>query len=343
MSRPELIDSHGRLIDYIRISLTDRCNFRCVYCMPKDGEDYIPHTEILSYEELLRLCALTAGLGIRKYKITGGEPFCRKGSVDFMRSLKALPGVEETTVTTNGVLLDGYLEQLAAIGVKGINVSLDSLEQGDFSRMTRSDTSVALILAALARAKSMGMRVKINTVPIRNYNEKNLVALARYALEQGYHIRFIELMPVGQGQGLEGVPLPEVKAMMEGAFGPMVPVARRMGNGPAVCYHTAEGRASIGYIGALSEKFCHSCNRIRLTSAGYLKTCLHHHVGVDLKKLLRSGASDAQLGDAIVQAVARKPKAHSFVGASCDDSVEKNGMQPEGEAPTLFFMHSVGG
>lgn len=343
MSRLELRDSHGRIIDYIRISLTDRCNFRCVYCMPEEGEEYIPHAEILSYEELLRLCSLTAGLGIRKYKITGGEPFCRKGAVSFMRGLKDIPGVDEVTVTSNGVLLGGYLDELAAIGVKGINVSLDSLERESFNRMTRSDTPVEHILAALARAKAMGMRVKINTVPIRKHNDVHLVPLARYALEQGYHIRFIEFMPVGQGQGLEGVPLPEVKTMMEAAFGPMVPVARRMGNGPAVCFHTAEGRASIGYIAALSDKFCHSCNRIRLTSSGFLKTCLHHNVGIDLKPLLRSGASDAELTEAIVRAVDRKPKAHSFAGAVARELLEKETQQPEGDAPKLFFMHSVGG
>lgn len=328
---PVLFDSHGRTIDYIRLSLTDRCNFRCVYCMPPQGEEHVPHREILSYEELLRLCRITASLGIGRYKITGGEPLCRKGVIDFIRDLKAIPGVEQTTLTTNGALLAPHVHALADIGVDGINVSLDSLNQEHFSAITRSTVALQGVLEAMALAKKRGIRLKINVVPLRGYNEQDLPELTRFALERGYHIRFIELMPVGAGRIYNGVPQEDIRNMVEARFGPLTPLDRVIGNGPAECHAVAGYRGSVGFISALSKKFCHKCNRVRLTSLGYLKTCLHHNIGVDIKPLLRNKADDSDIAQTIRTAVAQKPKAHEFTRT------------PPKDDPATFFMNSVGG
>lgn len=328
---PGLYDIYGRKIEYIRLSLTDRCNFRCVYCMPPEGEPHIPHDEILSYEELMRFCGITARLGISRYKITGGEPFCRKGAVDFIRDLKKLPGVEQTTITTNGAYLARHVDELAAIGVDGVNVSFDSLIQDNFNQITRSKVRIDDIKDAMAAVRAKGIRVKMNAVPLRNYNEEDLPELTAFALEHGYHIRFIELMPVGAGRVYEGIPQDEIREMIERKFGPLSPLGRVIGNGPAECYSVDGHEGSVGFISAMSKKFCHQCNRIRFTSLGYLKTCLHHNIGVDLKPLLRGKASDAELEEAIVTAVQKKPKAHEF-----------SRTPHEGE-PKDFLMNSVGG
>lgn len=325
-----LMDEHGRKIEYIRLSLTDRCNFRCVYCMPPEGEAHIPHEEILSYEELLRLCRLMAGMGVTRYKITGGEPLCRKGAVDFIARLRTVPGVEQTTLTTNGVLLPEFVESLVDMGVEGINVSLDTLTPERFRAITRSRIDLEPVLAAMARAKAGGVRMKINVVPLKGYNEDDLIGLTRFALGCGYHIRFIELMPVGSGRRYEGVPPKDIRRMLEAEFGDLAPLRRRIGNGPAECYAVRGHESSIGFISALSKKFCRDCNRIRLTSLGYLKTCLHHDRGVDLKPLLRGGAEDAQIVRAVRAAVREKPLAHEF------DSRRR-------DKEATFFMNSVGG
>lgn len=331
MQKTGLFDSHGRKIEYMRLSLTDRCNFRCIYCMPPEGEDHIPHEEILTYEELLRLCRITASLGISRYKITGGEPLCRKGAVGFIRDLRSIPGVEQTTITTNGALLAPHVAALADMGVDGITVSLDSLDQARYSAISRSRMDVTGVLKAMADARQRGVRVKMNVVPLRGYNEDDLPDLTRFALEHGYHIRFIELMPVGRGRIYNGVPQDAIRRMVEENFGPLAPLDRIIGNGPAECWSVGDHKGSVGFISALSKKFCHSCNRIRLTSLGYLKTCLHHNIGIDLKPFLRGKAPDSELREAIISAVRKKPLAHEF------------SRSPVRGEPKNFFMNSVGG
>ncbi len=307
-----LCDSHGRTIDYMRISVTDRCNFRCVYCMPVEGEPFIPHGNILTYEEILRVCRIASSLGVSRYKITGGEPLCRRGVVGFIADLKKLPGVEKVTLTTNGALLGPHVEELAAAGVDSVTVSLDSLSEQHLRDITRVRVPVGDILDALTRIRALGVRIKINVVPLKDYNRNDLVELARRAFDLGCHIRFIELMPVGLGGQYAGVDQAEIRASMEAAFGPLKPLERSIGNGPAVCYEVAGCKGSVGFISALTAKFCHACNRVRLTSAGFLKTCLHHEAGVQLRELLRGGATDDEVEAAIRRAVAEKPKAHDF-------------------------------
>lgn len=324
-----LADAFGRRITYARLSLTDRCNFRCLYCMPHEGMPFIPHEHIMSYEELLRLCRVMVSLGISRFKVTGGEPLCRKGAVGFIRDLARLPGVEEVSLTSNGALLEPHSAELATAGVRRITFSCDAFEQETFARLSRSDTSLQTVLRAMERAAENGMLVKVNTVPLKGYNDSQLVPLARYALERGYHIRFIELMPVGKARSLEGLPQDAIFAALAREFGPLLPVKRKTGNGPAVVYEVDGYPGLIGFIAALSGRFCDSCNRVRLTATGFLKTCLCHDAGVDCRTSARSGATDEQLASLIRNAVRDKPLGHTFSFA--------------GQEQSPFFMNSVGG
>ena len=327
--RAALRDGFNRRIEYARLSLTDRCNFRCIYCMPHDGLPFIPHERIMSYEEMLRLCRIMASLGITKFKVTGGEPLCRKGAAGFIRELAALPDVTDVTLTTNGSLLEPHLDFLAKSGLRGVTFSCDGMDQATFAAIARTDSPLDAVKESMAKAAALGLRVKINTVPLKGYNDGQLVALARYALERGYHIRFIELMPVGRGRTLSGVPQEELFATMEREFGGLERVRERTGNGPAVVYRVPGYPGRVGFIAALSERFCTACNRVRLTSTGFLKTCLCHEAGVDLREPARSGASDEALRETIRRAVAEKPSGHSFSFAAT------GGRE--------FFMNSVGG
>jgi cyclic pyranopterin phosphate synthase len=326
---PAVHDAFGRRIDYVRLSLTDRCNFRCIYCMPQAGLPFIPHERIVTYEEMLRLCRLMAVEGISRYKITGGEPLCRKGVAGFIRSLAALPGVQEVTMTSNGSLLAPHLEELAECGLSRITFSCNALDQDVFARLSRSAASVKDVRQTMARAAALGMQVRINTVPLRGHNEAELVPLARYALERGHHIRFIELMPVGRARSLAGVPQKEVFAAMHREFGPLRLVSAKTGNGPAVVYSVPGHPGHIGFIAALSGRFCDACNRVRLTSTGFLKTCLCHDAGVDCRAPMRAGATDGELLRMLRQAVDGKPKGHAF------------SLPPDKE--NGFFMNAVGG
>lgn len=326
---PGLADSQGRSIDYLRLSITDRCNFRCAYCMPQEGVSFVPHEKILSYEETLRLAAIFTDLGIIHYKVTGGEPLCRKGAVEFIRDLAASSGVAEVTLTTNGSLAGNYLEDLARAGIGSINFSCDAFTPEVFGSITRSSVSPAAIRENMEAAAALGLRVKVNTVPLRGHNEAELLPMARFALERGYHIRFIELMPIGSGRILHGIPLSEVRDMLEREFGPLRAVARKTGNGPAVMYSVRGYPGLVGFIAALSGRFCSTCNRVRLTSTGFFKTCLCHEEGVDLKRAMTNGATDGELGHLILDAVNSKPGGHTF---SFLDSGKDH-----------FFMNTVGG
>lgn len=297
--------------------------------MPHEGMPFIPHEHIMSYEEMLRLCRVMVSLGISRFKITGGEPLCRKGAVGFIKDLADLTGVEEVSLTSNGALLEPHIAELAAAGVRRITFSCDAFEQETFARLSRSDASLETVLRAMESTAECGMLVKINTVPLTGYNDSQLVPLARYALERGYHIRFIELMPVGRARSLEDVPQDKVFAALVREFGPLHLVKHKTGNGPAVVYEVDGYPGLIGFIAALSGRFCDSCNRVRLTSTGFLKTCLCHDAGVDCRTPVRSGATDEELAALIRNAVRDKPKGHTFSFA--------------GQEKTPFFMNSVGG
>lgn len=306
-------DQYGREIDYVRISITDRCNLRCTYCMPEEGiENYTSHTEILSYEEILRLVRCLAKLGIGKIKLTGGEPLVRLGCCDLVRQLKAIDGIEQVTITTNGVLLEELAGGLIEAGIDGINVSLDTVERDIFQQITRRDYFDS-VMAGIEKVKALRYQnLKINCVPIAQFNKKELVKLAAQARDYPMAVRFIELMPIGLAQAYTAVSKEEIMDMLTEAFGPMTPYAGTLGNGPAEYYSLPDFKGHIGFIGAIHNKFCGQCNRIRLTSNGFLKLCLNQNKGGDLLPLIRGNASDEELTEVMRNIIYQKPAAHHF-------------------------------
>jgi cyclic pyranopterin phosphate synthase len=306
-----MVDPFGRTLDYLRVSVTDRCNLRCVYCMPPSGVESKPHDSILRFEETLRLCTIFASLGIRRIKVTGGEPLVRRGIAPFIQSLKDLPGIERVSLTTNGLLLNSYLDEGAGIP-DAVNISLDTLDRERFKKITLHD-GLDVVLKAIENTLEKSIPLKINCVPIRGLNEADLVPLAALAKEKNIAVRFIELMPIGYSGGLEPVPGSEVYRLLENAFGPLRPFTGIPGGGPAR-YYSADGfTGKIGFISPLSHGFCETCNRLRLSSEGVLKPCLSSDLGKDLRGPLRAGASDEELIRAIRGLVSQKPKSHNFL------------------------------
>ena len=306
-----MFDGHGRSIDYLRVSITDRCNLRCVYCMPCEGVEWVEHTSILSYEELIRLCRIFASLGVRRVRLTGGEPLVRKGLDRIVRGVKAIPGIESVTITTNGVLLAEQLPALLDAGLNGINLSLDTLDREQFKRITRRDELDSALAGLKAALAVPGLNVKLTCVPMGD-NDAQLVPLAALARDSRLSVRFIELMPIGLGSSLPRRTQAQVMEILEGAFGPALPCERAEGAGPGQYVTFRDFQGKVGFISAMTHQFCGDCNRVRLTATGFLKTCLQYEAGVDLKALLDSGASDEALRSAMASAIARKPAAHHF-------------------------------
>ena len=304
-----MIDTLGRRIDYLRISITDRCNMRCRYCMP-DGISTVGHDDILRYEEFLTICRAALRVGITKFKVTGGEPFVRKGAVGFIRELRRLPGVEAVTVTTNGWLLPQALPELQEIGVDGVNISLDSLDRGQYQAITGVD-ALADVMQALRQCVSAGLQTKINVVLLADTKEQ-LIPLARLAEEMPVDVRFIELMPIGCGACQQGYTADEALSALRCAYSDLTPMSERRGNGPAIYYQSGALRGNIGFIAANTHSFCRQCNRVRLTSTGFLKPCLCYDDGADLRAVIRSGRGESELAQSIEQAILRKPARHCF-------------------------------
>ena len=303
-------DQYNREINYIRISLTDRCNLKCKYCRPNFSSK-LTHADILTYEEILRLCQSFVKLGIKRFKLTGGEPLLRKDCVDFLERLKKLAGVEQVTLTTNGTMLREHLPALKAIGIDGINISLDSCNAKTYADITGRDC-LKEVLAALDEAYSAGLPVKINCVPLSNMQLADLLAMLELVKKRNISLRFIELMPLNCNSELKGLSGDEIRKMFVEAGIKLVETKALLGNGPAV-YYQAEGfSGAIGFIEPLHNKFCHSCNRIRLTASGLLKPCLYATETFDLKALLRSGASDEKIIEVLRQAIYAKPQGHAF-------------------------------
>lgn len=306
-----MIDGYGREIDYLRLSVTDRCNLRCKYCMPDKGVNMFDHSYILTFEEIGRICRVFGRLGIRRIKVTGGEPLVRRGLMDLIFLLKNTPGIQEVTLTSNGVLLNHYIRELTAAGLNGINISLDTLNRKSFKSITGADL-LEQVLEGIDNATRSGIPVKINCVPIVGFNDSELVAIAKLAEKKVEAVRFIELMPIGLGKKFDGMVAEDIIKLLESAFGEMNNFSGTMGNGPA-SYMTVPGfKGKIGFISAVSNHFCGECNRIRLTSDGYLKLCLASDDGIDLRKVIRSGASDKEISEVILENIKRKPKKHKF-------------------------------
>jgi cyclic pyranopterin phosphate synthase len=289
--------------------------------MPPEGVPWKPHETMLSFEEITRIVKIMAELGIRKIKVTGGEPLVRRGVTAFIKTLKAFPGIGSVTLTTNGLLLGSYMKEVETISPgampDAINISLDALDPQRFRRITRyEETGPEEILTFIDRLLEKGVQVKLNCVPVRSFNDGEIVPLAAQARDKEIAVRFIELMPLGSAAALQSIPGKEIETVLEKTFGPLTPFRGICGNGPAVYYCLQGFAGKIGFINAITHGFCGSCNRLRLTSEGFLKLCLSNDSGLDLRELLRSGASDSELSLAIKEAAAKKPRAHTFSEAN---------------------------
>lgn len=304
-----MYDQYNRKIDYLRISLTDRCNLHCRYCQPEVSE-HVPHNEILLYEELLRICRAALQLGIRNFKITGGEPLLRKGCSDFIAGLKQLDGVEQVTLTTNGTLLAQQLPALIAAGVDSINVSLDTLDAAYYTELTGG--SLDSVLQALQELHVAGIPFKLNCVPLAENGPADIMQLLKLAHRYNAPLRFIELMPLDCNADLKGLSGSEIRSQLEQAGLQLQPDAQRYGNGPASYWCIGGYKMPVGFIEPLHNKFCTVCNRVRLTSVGMLKPCLYSDAGMNLKHLLRDGVSDAALLQTMQKIIYAKPAGHSF-------------------------------
>ncbi|GGC06504.1 GTP 3',8-cyclase MoaA [Pseudoduganella buxea] len=307
-----LSDRHGRTVDYLRVSVTDRCDLRCTYCMPQDYRGFENPPDWLTYEEIERVVAAFVRLGTRRVRLTGGEPLTRGGLAGLAARLAALPGLDDLSLSTNATRLARHAPALRAAGIDRINVSLDSLDRTCMAGITGRD-SLPAILAGLAAAQEAGFDpIKINMVAMKGVNEHEIEPMAAFCIERGFILRLIEVMPMGAtGQGTDWLPLGPVRERLVERFG-LLPQARELGGGPARYLATPDGRASIGFITPLSQHFCATCNRVRLAVDGTLYMCLGQEQSVPLRPLLRSGASDAALEAAIRAAIELKPLQHDF-------------------------------
>jgi len=283
--------------------------------MPEDIP-LISHDDILRYEEILRLCAIAAGIGIRNIRVTGGEPLVRKGCTGFICQLKAIPGIDNVTLTTNGALLEPHIKKLAECKLDGLNISLDSMGPEAYLKITGRD-AFHDAFSSISSAVRAGLRVKVNCVAIKGLNENEIIPIARLAEKLAVDIRFIEFMPTGAGDGIQGVPAAEIMNLLLSAYPDLAPDRSKHGFGPAHYYKSSRLDGTIGLIDAISSHFCDSCNRLRLTCEGQLKLCLFSSECLDLRSMLRSGATDNEIGDAITHAVDNKPKSHQL-GRSAD-------------------------
>lgn len=301
-------DQFERTIDYMRISITDRCNLRCRYCMP-EGCDKVPMDRILTYEEIERICRVAARLGIRKIKITGGEPLVRLGCTDLIKDLKSTDGIDSVTVTTNGQILSRYMDDLKSAGIDGINISLDTLDPQRYAYITGGG-SFDKTLQAIDIAVSSGIPTKVNCLLQKGFNEDEICSLAALAFRKGILLRFIELMPIGIADPSQGISNEQVLHKLMEQWPDLEPDSGIYGNGPAVYYRRPGAAGGIGFISAIHNIFCSGCNRIRLTSQGQIKPCLCYDDGIDLKPHLKG--SDEELEAALKQAILRKPSGHCF-------------------------------
>ncbi len=294
---PSLIDNHGRPITYLRLAITDRCNLRCRYCMPEEGVPSISHEQALSYEELERLVRLFQGLGISKVRITGGEPFVRRGCYEFMKTLRQTLGIEQLYLTTNGVETHRYLDRLKEIGISGINLSLDTLDRARFKEITHRD-HLDKVLLTLHRSLELGIPLKINTVVMEDTGDQEIIDLVELVRGQPVSLRFIERMPFSGGSAVVQESRQSLQERLRAIF-PGLKDYNRGVAGTAREFQLAGYCGTIGVIEGRSRKFCATCNKVRITPEGMLKACLYDDGVLDLRGLLRNGATDEFLADSI--------------------------------------------
>ena len=317
-----LSDSFQRPINYLRISVTDRCNLRCIYCMPADGIELMSHEDILTYEEIHTVARAAAELGINKVRLTGGEPLVRSGLSELIRMLAQIDGIDDISLTTNGTLLSRYAAELKRAGLQRVNVSLDTLKPDKFSLITRSNLALDDVLAGIEAARSVGLDpVKLNMVVVSGVNDDEILDFTAKTIDEGWHVRFIEFMPLG-GVGLSNsrfTPVSEMRKRLE-QVGELQPCLPDVGNGPARYFRFPNARGTVGFITPVSEHFCFHCNRLRLTADGRLRLCLLAEDEIDLRQSLRGGASLAEMKQLIEAAVADKPLRHRLAeGLTSED------------------------
>ena len=325
-TKTSLIDRHDRRLNYLRISITDRCNLRCAYCIPPNRIPRLSHDDILRYEEILRIVRVGVAMGITKVRVTGGEPLVRKGVIGFLEALSEIPGIEELTLTTNGVLLAEHVERIRAAGIRRLNISLDTLQREKFLRITGTDAFDRVWQGIEAAHRAGFAPIKLNVVALRGINDDEAVDFARLTFRLPYHVRFIEHMPIGESNLKRTAPLlvPEIRTLIH-PLGEMLPVEKDADDGPAMRFRLKGALGEIGFISALSHHFCNSCNRLRLTASGQLRPCLLSDHQLDLKALMRTGCEDSQLVALFQQAVHNKPTDHNLAandpaGVSCQMS-----------------------
>jgi len=316
-------DRYGHRISYLRVSITDRCNERCTYCMPHELQEWLPREDILSYEETVRLIRVATELGVSKVRITGGEPLTRRSVLDLMRELPKIPGLRDIGLSTNGTLLAREVEPgmtmavaLRLAGVCSVNISLDTLDRHRYAEITGRDFH-AQVVEGIGAAIAAGFdQIKLNCVLMRGRNEDQLIPLIEFAAARNLILRFIELMPVSTTEVLDEnnfMPILEAKRAIESHYGSIMPEPEFRTNGPATYYKIPGGRQRIGFIGAMTNlHFCESCNKLRLTCDGKLRPCLGSYLEFDIMKPLRAGASDAELRQFFLDVVDRKPEQHDF-------------------------------
>lgn len=306
-----LTDGNNRVIDYMRLSVTDRCNLNCIYCMPKKDRSLLPNKEILSWEEMYKVCKIMSEIGIKKIKITGGEPLAREGVIDFIRDIKTLPNIECVTLTTNGILLKNHLYQLKIAGIDGINVSMDSMDCKSYKTITGYD-SVKEVLNAIKLSVEYSIPTKINCVVLKGINDKEIMEFVKLTKEYPIVVRFIEMMPLGEGNHFQPISGLTLKKDIEMTIGNLNPVNDIQGNGPAIYYRGEGFLGSIGFINAVSQCFCSRCNRIRMSADGQLKLCLSHSDSWDMKKALREQKKEEEIKSILRQKLKSKPISHDF-------------------------------
>jgi GTP 3',8-cyclase len=317
-SKPELrplVDSFGRVHTSLRISVTDRCNIRCFYCMPLEDVRFLPRAEILSFEEITRFARVAAGMGVRKLRLTGGEPLVRAELPALIASLAAIDGIDDLALTTNGILLAEHAAALREAGLRRVNISLDTLSEATFQRISRRE-GLDRVLDGIAAAQRAGFEsIRLNAVAIRGITENEIVPLAGFARERGLELRFIEYMPLdaeGQWDNQQVLPGEKIREVLETKFGPLAPATRDDPSQPAVDFEFADGSGRIGFINPVTQPFCGDCNRLRLTAEGQIRNCLFSTVEWDARALLRSGGTDEELEQLLRDCVAAKKPGHGI-------------------------------
>lgn len=321
-------DKYGREIDYLRISLTDKCNLRCVYCMEKDFNNFIHNDKLMTSDEIIRIIKQCAFLGIKKVRFTGGEPLVREGIIELIKDVNDVEGIEEICLTTNGMLLNDKVEELSKYGLKRVNISLDTLIEERFNKITRVG-HLKRVLDSINKCIENNIKVKINSVILEDFNKDEILDLVELTKDKPIDLRFIELMPIGEGKKFKGVSNEEIKSMIKEIYSIESEGRNLRLNGPAKYIRIKGNKGKVGFISAMSDCFCEDCNRIRVTSEGFMKQCLHWKYGVNLKDKIRSGISDTELREIIKESIFNKPEKHNFENQQEDEDKR--------------FMYEIGG